>query len=257
MSQKSLLFSFLFLAVFAFPVSGFSQGLFTCEYYVNRTVLKAPVSLLQENSLEGWTKQNGNPVDKGWEVIGGELHRKSSGGDILSEREYGDFVLDFEWKVSKGVNSGVKYRYKRLEKGGWLGPEYQVLDDPNTGEGKNPKRTAASLYDIKPASESKEMKPFGEYNHSRIVVCNDKLEHWLNGKKLVEIKIGSVEWDELISKSKFNEYPDYAKNRLGKIMIQDHGGEVWFKNITIREFEKQTFLVRKGLFGKKTYYRVR
>lgn len=201
----------------------------------NRAVFGPEFSLIGENSLEGWTSYNGKTPPDAWSVVDGVLHLKGKGGDILTEKEYENYVLDFTWTIAKGGNSGIKYRFKRFEKGGWLGPEYQVLDDPNTGEGKKPKNNAATLYDIKPTNDQKQLHAHTEQNHGRIVVHGNKLEHWINGKKVVEIRIGSEEWKKLKAESKFNEYEGFGENSLGKIMIQDHGCEVWFHKISMRE----------------------
>lgn len=250
--KKIILYPLVLFFVWAFSFNAFGQSLIPKKYYAYRTVLGESVALIQDDSFEGWTKMNGRPVEGGWVVSGNEFHRKSGGGgDIISVGEFGDFILDFEWKISKGVNSGLKYKFARFNPGGWLGPEYQILDDPNNSEGTRPTHTVGSLYDIKGAEVSKPVMPVGEYNHSRVVVRNGRIEHWLNGKKVVEIRVGSKEWNELFAKSKFTETPDYAKNEFGKIMLQDHGGEVWFRNITVREFTKQKVLVSECLFGKR------
>ena len=110
------------------------------------------VELFDGKTLAGWTAANGKKPGEGWEVVDGAIHRKSAGGNIVSEKEYEDFELEFEWKVAKGANSGFRYRFR-----GGVGPEYQVLDDVNHGNGKNPKTSAASLYAVahpRPTSRS-------------------------------------------------------------------------------------------------------
>lgn len=192
-------------------------------------------SLLAENSLDGWTTISGKTPPAAWSVVDGTLHLNGKGGDIVTDREFKNYVLDFEWTIAKGGNSGIKYRFKKFEGWGWLGPEFQVLDDYNTSEGKKPKNCTATLYDILPTKDGKPLNPHEEINRGRIVVKNNRLEHWLNGKKMVDVVVGSEQWKEAIAKSKFNNIEGFGENRLGRIMIQDHGCMVWFHKISIRE----------------------
>ena len=195
------------------------------------------VSLLQQDSLEGWTNLAGKEPGKAWTVTDGVLHLKGKGGDIITDREYENFILDFQWTISKGGNSGIKYRFKKFDKGGWLGPEYQVLDDFNTGEGLKPKNSTATLYDILPANDKKKLNPNTEMNRGRIVVNGNRIEHWLNGKKVVDVQVGSEAWKDGIAASKFKNMEGFGENSTGRIMVQDHQCEVWFHKISIREIK--------------------
>jgi hypothetical protein len=168
-------------------------------------------------------------------VIDGILHLQGKGGDLVTERQYKNFVLDFEWTISKGGNSGIKYRYKNFDGKGWLGLEYQVLDDYGTPEGKKPKNNTATLYDILPTKSQKSLKPNDQINRGRIVVNGNRIEHWLNGRLVMCTTVGSKEWKKGIAESKFNGIEGFGENSTGHIMVQDHGGEVWFHKITIRE----------------------
>jgi hypothetical protein len=205
-----------------------------------RSVLGPKTLLLQKDSLDGWTTTGGKTPGDAWSVIDGVLHLKSKGGDIMTDREYKNFVLDFTWTIAKGGNSGVKYRFKKFDGKGWLGIEYQVLDDFNIGEGKKLKNNTATLYDILPTSGSKVLQPHEEINHGRIIVNGNRIEHWLNGKKVVDVLVGSKAWKKGIAESKFNDVPGFGENALGRIMVQDHGSEVWFHDISIREIVKTT-----------------
>ena len=193
------------------------------------------VSLLAKDSLDNWTAPGGGQQQGGWSVVDGVLHLKGKGGDLVTERQYKNFVLDFEWTITKGGNSGIKYRYKRFDGHGFLGPEYQVLDDFGTSEGNRPTHSTASLYDILPHNSQKSLKPADQVNKGRIIVNGNRIEHWLNGKRVVCVVVGSKEWDEGIAASKFNGIEGFGVNDLGHIMVQDHGSEVWYHKITIRE----------------------
>ncbi len=197
-----------------------------------------PVSLFNGKDLAGWTGADGKPVSAGWLVEeGGVLHRAARGGDLYTAREYGDFELSFEWKVAAAGNSGVKYRVISYAGKGFLGPEYQLLDDARHPDGKiGPQRQTASLYDLfAPDAESKKLKPAGEWNSTRIIARGTRLEHWLNGAKVLEVDTASEAFKAAYAKSKFKSTPDFALNAKGRIMLQDHGDEAWFRSITIRE----------------------
>lgn len=194
-----------------------------------------PVAMFDGETLGGWTDGAGKAVEPGgWVVEDGCLHRKGRGGDLFSEKEYGDFVLEFEWKVAPGGNSGVKYRVAKFG-GAILGMEYQVLDDAGHGNGKVAKTSAASFYDVLAPAADKELKPVGEFNQSKIVARGSKFEHWLNGEKVLEFDTSTEAFGEALARSKFRNAEGFARNPKGRILIQDHGDPVWFRNIRITE----------------------
>lgn len=193
--------------------------------------------LFNGKDLTGWTTADGKPVGAGWVVEpGGVLHRASKGGDIFTAKEYGNFELAWEWKISHAGNCGLKYRVKEYAGKGNLGCEYQLLDDVNHPDGKiGPHRQTASLYDIlPPAADLKVLKPVGEWNTSKIVVKDNIFEHWLNGAKVLTVDLTSDTFKNAFAKSKFKAVPEFAKNPLGRIMLQDHNDEAWFRNITLK-----------------------
>jgi hypothetical protein len=193
--------------------------------------------------------------EKGWVVEEGTLSimasdgsESASYGDIVTVDEFDNFELSFEFKLTEGANSGLKYyvvEHQPKPKGSAFGLEYQVLDDdkhPDAKMGSNGNRTVASLYDLIPATD-KQVNPIGEWNQGRIVSQGNKVEHWLNGKKVVEYERGSQAFRDLVAKSKYAA-PDYNKNgRFGEapkghILLQDHGNKVSYRNIKIRTLPK-------------------
>jgi hypothetical protein len=117
----------------------------------------------------------------------------------------------------------------------YLGPEYQIPDDVNTDEGKhNPKGTTASIYVLFACNDKKHLNPIGQWNQGRIVANGTKIEHWLNGQKVAEADTSSTDWTKAVAASKFAKYPTYGQNPTGHIMLQDHGTEVWYRNLRIQ-----------------------
>lgn len=197
-----------------------------------------PVPLLNGRDLTGWTNQVGNAPDAGWFIEpGGVIHRSGKSGDLYSVREYGNFTLTWSWKINGNGNSGLKYRVMDYGTRGKLGLEYQMLDDTSHADAKvGPHRQAGALYDlIPPEAAKKTLKPVGEWNESKVVVNHDVLEHWLNGALIISIDVKSEAWKIAHAKSKFKDVPAFGQNAKGRIMLQDHGDEVWFKNIMIME----------------------
>lgn len=196
-------------------------------------------TLFDGRSLAGWVGYaSGEPVKKGWGIEDGTLHiaAKSGGGDLRTEAEYGDFDLRFEWRVAAGANSGVMYRSAAGEHSPWVtGPEYQILDDGGHADGKSPLTAAGSLYAMY-AAEGKTCAPVGGWNEARIVVRCDRVEHWLNGVRVVEASIGGQDWAARKAGCKWKDNAKYASTLRGHIVLQDHGDDVWFRNIRIREF---------------------
>lgn len=192
--------------------------------------------LFASGDFAAWTTVKGAPVEKGWKIEDGVIHRHAKGGDIITKASYKNFELSFEWKISKAGNSGVKYRTK-----GSLGLEYQVLDDQNHPDRKIDNHLAASMYEIIAAPDDKPIKPVGEWNKARIVAKGNHIEHWLNGVKVIEIEYGSDDWKERFQKSKYSKR-QYKKNEgfgswEGPILLQDHQDPAWFRNLLIKKLD--------------------
>jgi len=191
------------------------------------------ILLFNGKNLEGWTDRAGKAPNKGWVVEEGFLVRKAKAGDIYTKRSFADFSLSFEWKIAAGCNSGVKYRVADYS-GAILGPEYQILDDVKWKYSPDHLGATASIYAIKGASADKKLKEPGNLNSSRIIAKGRTLQHWLNGEKVAEIEIGSNDWKKRHASSKFKKRPDFGLKN-GRIMLQEHGGQVWFRNLVVEE----------------------
>jgi hypothetical protein len=166
------------------------------------------------------------------------------GGDLMTIKAYENHELYFEWRILSAGNSGLKYNVSELlsqkygGKHSALGFEYQMLDDIDTlyaGKIKESQYTG-SLYDMIPANDA-QTKPVGEFNSSRILIDGNHVEHWLNGKKVVEYEFGSALLDSLYIKSKYSKYPDFHLKKKAHIVLQNHTDDAWFRNIKIREIE--------------------
>jgi hypothetical protein len=197
-------------------------------------------TLLNGETREGWVGYGKKEWPEGWELTDGVLHRAGSGGDIMTAQEYGDFDLRFDWKIVEGGNSGVMYRVS-VEKGPAYetGPEYQVLDNARHQDGKSPLTSAGSLYALyAPAKDV--AKPAGEWNEGRIVVHGNHVAHYLNGEKVVETELGGDDWNKKVAGSKFAGWKKFGVNKRGHIVLQDHGDEVWYRNVRIKELDQKT-----------------
>ena len=200
------------------------------------------------SSSEGWrgAKLDGFP-EKGWSMEEGilKVHKSdggesTNGGDIVTTKPYKNFMLKVDFRITEGANSGIKYFVDtNLNKGqgSAIGCEFQILDDrrhPDAKAGKDGNRTLGSLYDLIPASAD---KPFrnGFFNTAMVVVEGNHVEHWLNGVKIVEYERNNEEWNQLVQTSKYKDWPNFGNAEEGLLLLQDHGDEVWFQNIKIKE----------------------
>lgn len=192
-------------------------------------------------TTRGWRGAGLNHFpETGWETQDGAL-TVTGGGDIVTEETFGDFELEVDFKISEGANSGIKYYVKSVPNGGPVGLEYQIIDDEgheNLGEN----HAIASLYDLIPAenlsipSRDIPVNGAGEWNRARIISRNGLVEHWLNDHKVVEYDRGTQAFRALVQKSKYADFPEFGEWEQGRILLQDHGDRVSFRNIKIREF---------------------
>ncbi|OOG18569.1 hypothetical protein BWD42_00895 [Sphingobacterium sp. CZ-UAM] len=204
--------------------------------------------LFDGKTNNGWRSIHGDKFpDRGWEIKDGQLTvlksdggESTNGGDIVTKDKYAIFDLSFEFKLSPGANSGVKYfvTLKEKSKGSAIGLEYQVLDDalhPDAKLGRDGNRTLASLYDLITSNkDGRARRAIGEWNRGRVVVTADnKVEHYLNGIKMLSYERGSKEFKDLVAISKYKDWDNFGEAKEGFILLQDHGDRVSFRSIKI------------------------
>jgi hypothetical protein len=201
----------------------------------------------------GWKSARGGEFPtSGWQTKDGVLSvlasggaESSAGGDIVTEESYGDFELRFDFRLTPGANSGVKYFVDlglNRGPGSAIGLEYQLLDDerhPDAKLGRDGNRKLASLYDLIPAAADKKVRPIGEWNEGRVVSRGRHVEHWLNGSKVLEYERGSEAYRRLVSESKYKVWPGFGERADGPILLQDHGNAVSFRNLKVRRLSRQ------------------
>jgi hypothetical protein len=213
--------------------------------------------LFDGRTLAGWRGLGLDSVPTAhWNVVDGTIHKVASGnvpkmpdgqpangGDLMTIDTFGDFELAFDWRVVPGTNSGVKYNVSEeyslanASNHAALGFEYQVLDDSLNEDNKLATHRAGALYDMIAPNAKKRLKPVGGWNSSRIVFRGNHGEHWLNGEKVVEFDLGTPRMDSALAKSKYRVLKGFADRRSGHIILQDHGDEVFYRNIKIREIK--------------------
>jgi hypothetical protein len=185
------------------------------------------------DTFRGWRSEG---MPEGWHVVDGTLSKEGDVDDLVTKEQFGNFEFELEWKIGKEGNSGVFYRATReYDHIYWSGPEYQLLDDANAPDGRSRLTAAGAAYGLygPPAGV---VKPFGEWNKTRIIVNGDHVEHWLNGQKVVEYDLGSPDWKAKVAASKFSKYPNYGLAKKGFIGIQgDHPGSLQLRHVRIRE----------------------
>jgi hypothetical protein len=208
------------------------------------------ISLFNGKSTNGWHSYGKDHVGSVWKVENGVLHldgeskktAKAEGGDLVTNDEFGNFDLKLEWRISPKGNSGVIFYVKedpsKYENTYNTGPEMQVLDNgsatvPGHPDGKLYTHRAGDLYDLLAAKEA--AKPAGEWNQAEIRSENDKLDFYLNGVHTLSTVIWNDTWRQMISISKFKDMKDFGTFKKGRIALQDHGDEVWYRNIRIKK----------------------
>jgi len=187
--------------------------------------------LYDGKSLAGWRGFKAPAPDKGWTADGALSPDPKTSKDIITKDQFESFELTWQWKISPKGNSGLMFHV--LEVGDETyesGPEYQILDNAH---GERPPERAGALYALYPPSQDVP-KPVGEWNDSRLVVDHGRVQHWLNGVKVVEYEIGSPDFKARVAGSKFKQWPQFASGKTGHIALQNHGNPVWFRDLKIR-----------------------
>ena len=203
------------------------------------------VSLFNGKDLKGWHGFNKTGAVQNWEIEDGALvclgavKGADTGGDIVSDKQYGNFELTWEWKIDKASNSGVLYHVvedKQHEASYLTGPEYQIIDDINWVPDilEDWQKTGAD-YAMHIPNDQKKLMPVGEWNTSKIVFDHGHVEHWLNGKKILEFTAWDADWQKKKVEGKWKDHPEYGLAKTGHIALQDHGHKAYFKNMMIKE----------------------
>jgi len=199
--------------------------------------------LFDGKTTTGWHTYNKTTVGSAWQVQDGALHLdlatkgKDGGGDLVTDKEYGDFHLKYEWKVAPKANSGLIFYVHEEPKYHATystGLEMQVIDNDGHPDGKITKHRAGDLYDLVKSS-SEPVKAVGEWNKAEIISKKGKLTLILNGVEVVKTTLWDDNWKKIVAGSKFATWENWGTFKTGKIALQDHGDEVWYKNISIKE----------------------
>jgi hypothetical protein len=202
--------------------------------------------LFDGTSLERWRGYQMHRVPDGWSVEDGTIRFAKPTGegaqraDLITKKQYGDFELRLEWKLTPGGNSGVMFRVSEAaERSYHTGPEMQILDNAGHRDGGSPFTSTGSNYALH-APVRDTTRPVGEWNEVRIVARGPHVEHWLNGVKVVEYELWSEDWKAKVKASKFAQWPGYGLETKGHIVLQDHDNEVWFRNLAVRRLKKSS-----------------
>jgi len=198
-------------------------------------------TIFDGKTMDGWRSYQNKPQDS-WSVVDGMLYCRGSltdksdkRADLITTKQYENFDLSLDWKISPQGNSGIIYLATEEFPTSYLsGPEYQIIDDKNFPEKLEDWQKTGANYAMD-AAPSAHPNPVGEWNNTRIVVNKGHVEHWLNGEKIVEYQIGTDEWRKKKTEGKWKDAAGYGVSPKGHIALQDHGSEAWFKNIKIKE----------------------
>jgi len=204
---------------------------------------KGWASIFDGKTFDGWRSYNHATVlDGRWQVDDGTIYldpSKKAVGDIISDKQYQNFDFSMEWKIQECGNSGFFWNVVEDEKYKAVyltGPEMQILDNKCHPDAKIVTHRAGDLYDMIETSEVT-VKPAGEWNHIRVVSLHNKYQFWQNGTKVVEFEMHNEKWKDMVANSKFKTMPDFGLAKKGHLALQDHGDEVWFRNIKIKELQ--------------------
>ncbi|MDH5608155.1 MAG: DUF1080 domain-containing protein [Cyclobacteriaceae bacterium] len=245
-SRSNLFYSIAVLALGGLLTGSCSTGdkqQTTSEVTTDAAPAAEWITLFDGTSTDGWRAFNDSLLPANWLIEEGTLKSEGMGGDIGGDivygaREFDNFELELEWKISAGGNSGIFYHVKEGEqyKAPYeTGPEYQVIDDLGFEDPLEEWQKLGADYGMYVAEPgTKIVKAAGEWNSSRIVFTAEKAEYWLNGQKLFEFVPWSEDWTARRNDGKWDDYPDYGTTKTGYIGLQDHGYPVWFRNIRIK-----------------------
>ncbi|MBW3629143.1 MAG: DUF1080 domain-containing protein [Gemmatimonadetes bacterium] len=194
------------------------------------------------SNLSSWRGYRRQDLPASWRNEGGVIafipaSETGQRGDIVTREQFGDFELQYQWRISEGGNSGVMYRATEEEQTPWrTGPEMQILDDARHADGRIPSHRSGALYDLLVPPENI-TRPVGEWNEARVVVRGNHIQQWLNGHVTADIVVGSPQWNEVYGRSKFAQMATFASRDRGHIVLQDHGDPVWFRGVRVRRLD--------------------
>lgn len=242
--MKNLGYLLMVSATLSFSCGGSSeQSAETVEVEVEENEW---VELFDGTSFDGWKKYGGGEVGNAWKIKDGTMYldaankenwEQGDAGDIVTVDEFENFHFQLEWKIAENGNSGIIFLVHESEDYSypWMtGLEMQILDNDGHPDAKIRTHRAGDLYDLIESSEET-VKPIGEWNLAEIIVNQGELQLHLNGVMIVSTSLWTPEWEEMVANSKFKDMPGFGKYRKGKIALQDHGDEVWFRNIRVKE----------------------
>ncbi|HQX51657.1 MAG TPA: DUF1080 domain-containing protein [Planctomycetaceae bacterium] len=214
-------------------------ALILCTAIASPVMAQPYTNLLQDRSLDSWMLPSGDAVEKGWSFDeDGALHLVGKGNNILSRDEYQEFELWFDFRISEKGNSGIKYRVQKFGSA-WLGLEYQIQDDAAFPK-QAAKHQTAGLYDLIDRSNpilERRYLPRNEWSTGHIVVQNNRLRHWMNGNIIIDEHSDSQHFTDAVEHSKFKNTAGFGRNPSGRIMLTDHGTEVWYRNLYVRRLD--------------------
>jgi hypothetical protein len=238
--MKNLIYSIL--AIFLFGAAGCAPKDSEINTLTKKEINQGWELLLDGKSLENWKTFNGGAVT-GWKIVDGVLHNSGvgsdHGGDIITKKEYQNFELHLEWKIAPESNSGIFFHVQEGIANAIYetGPEYQLINNNGWPTQLKESQYSGANYDMHPPKGAKLVPP-EEWNKTRLIVNGPHVEHWLNGKKVVEYELWSDEWYQLKANSKWIYMSHYGAAKSGHIGLQDHGGLTMFRNMKIRELEE-------------------
>ena len=220
--------------------------------------------LFDGKSVDEWRgfRKDGFP-ERGWNIDDSAIHVKAGGGggDIITKAMYGDFELVLDFRVAQNANSGIMFRVTEEHGTPWqTGPEFQILDDFGHGLEADDNHSTGAVYDLFTPARTKVLKPAGQYNTARIRIEDGRAEHWLNGQLVASYRIDDEEWTNRIAGSKFSVYDGFGVRPKGHLCLQDHGDDVWFRSIKVRDLDEPmpgevTLFDGESLDGWSGYFR--
>lgn len=242
------------LKMLSFIATAIVCGGLMCSCESDNRLTKAEIEdgwvlLFDGKTMNGWRDYNGTELTEPWHVVDGCIQAKGEGNDgsgyIVTEKEYENFILDWDWKLSKGGNSGMIYHVvenPKFKTPYITGPEYQLIDEENWADGELEEWQKLGVdYAMHLPDKSKmKINPYGQWNNSRIVFDNGHVEHWLNGEKILEFEAWTEDWFARKNSGKWANAPEYGLAKKGVICLQDHGFPASFKNIKIKELPRRT-----------------